>query len=149
MIPFGSFLPLTDLNFNENFTSIIQNSTAILFWPRECPVLFNFDLNTNKIRLYNYQTELIIGDIVIDFNQKHFSCLSAILFQTTPNIQQEKSILLDMASLSGYYFLLQDYFVYSYSLVKNKRIFKLNLKDLEVLIIFHFFKFLRCTQSKM
>jgi len=136
LTPLTSFLPLTDLNTNENFTSIVHKSADILFWPDPAlKLIFSFDFNLKQILLYNYQTEKRVGRISIEvldskLQNEKVSFVKLVLVERTPDISGGNMVNVD--TIGGYYFLYKDYCIYTIELFKNKKLLRINLKDLEV-----------------
>ena len=95
--------------------------------PYQAIVKFNFE--TKKLMLNNYQTELTIGEISLDFNENEFTCLKAILISSSLNIKEN---ILDINNINGYYFLLRNFHIFSFKLSSNKKVHKINLKKVHV-----------------
>lgn len=66
---------------------------------------------------------------IVISNSRVFECLENILIENS-DIQHDG--VLDIEGITGYYFLCKEYAVYVYKLFKNKRVLKIDLKEVEV-----------------
>ncbi len=58
------------------------------------------------------------------------SCGKLVLVERLPEVSAENVVNVD--TLAGFYFLYKDYSVYTIGLFRNKKLLRIDLKDLEV-----------------
>jgi hypothetical protein len=57
-------------------------------------------------------------------------CVKLVLMERLPEMSAENVVNVD--TLAGFYFLYKDYSVYTIGLFRNKKLLRIDLKDLEV-----------------